>query len=140
MADLTISPENDSLKEPELVSINTPTPLSHTTPAKVYPHIYVVLSQAIARQPVSSRAGRRSGLSIKDAGLYNWEHWPKKFQMSSMLLGALWLFLQGMFCIVLLQFELGHARVSQSRTAGNCARQASAITPRALKVPQLYPE
>lgn len=37
MADLTISPENDSLKEPELVSINTPTPLSHQPRQKSTP-------------------------------------------------------------------------------------------------------
>lgn len=51
-----------------------------------------------------------------------------------MLLGALWSLLQGMFCIIPLQFELGLARVSQSGNELCHARPISAIAPVALKV------
>lgn len=40
----------------------------------------------------------------------NWELWPKKFQMSTLLLGNLSCLLQSMFCIVLLQFKISPAQ------------------------------
>lgn len=73
MAELTISPENDSLKEPELVSINTPTPLSHN-PGNSTPHIYVVHVTGNCLSTCKQQDWQTKWAEHQGCWLYIWEH------------------------------------------------------------------